>query len=333
MLDVRVGGGYGKAESDQIPDRLRKAVPDMQQGSLPTMFIDLHVHTRLFPGPERLSGGTYATPEELMAMLKPHGVRRAVILPGVNPECSIIPQGIGEVLAICEKYPDFFIPFMNIDPRSVGNSPDADLGHLMRYWKEHGCKGIGEVCASLRFEDPLMENLFHHAEENDLPLTFHIAPKMGGYYGIVDDLGLPGLEHALRRFPRLKFLGHSQPFWAEISGDLTEEKRNSYPKGPVAPGGAAVRLLRQYPNLYGDLSPAAGSGYNAISRDPEFGYAFLEEFQDRLLFATDICDPRNPLDLIPFLNEAVAEGRISREAYEKICYRNAEALLGISISG
>jgi len=293
------------------------------------MFIDIHVHTRLFPGPERLSGGTYATPEELMAMLQPHGVKRAVILPGVNPECCYVPQGNGEALVIVQKYPEFFLTFMNVDPRSVGNSPDADLGHLMRYWKARGCKGIGEVCASLRFDDPLMENLFRHAEANELPLTFHIAPKAGGFYGIVDDLGLPGLEGALRKFPALKFLGHSQPFWAEISGDLTEDLRNTYPKGKVAPGGATVRLFREYPNLYGDLSPAAGSGYNAISRDPEFGYAFLEEFQDRLLFGTDVCDPRNQLDLIFYLNEAVEAGRLSREAYEKISYRNAERLLGI----
>ena len=295
-------------------------------------FIDMHVHTRLFPGPERLSGGTYATPEELIAMLRPHGVERAVILPGVNPECSMVPQSLGEVEAIVAKYPDFFIPFMNVDPRAVRNSPDADLGHVMRYWKSRGFKGIGEVCATLRFDDPLMENLFRHAEANELPLTFHIAPKLVGHYGILDDLGLPGLEGALRKFPKLTFLGHSQPFWAEISGDLTEEIRNTYPKGKVAPDGAVVRLMREHANLWGDLSPAAGSGYNAIARDPDFGYAFLEEFQDRLLFATDICDPRNPLTLISFLNDAVATGRISQPAYEKICHRNAERLLGITLA-
>jgi predicted TIM-barrel fold metal-dependent hydrolase len=201
----------------------------------------------------------------------------------------------------------------------------------MRYWKEHGCKGIGEVTANLRFDDPLMQNLFRHAEANRLPLTFHLAPKQGGFYGIVDELGLPGLETALRDYPGLTFIGHSQPFWAEISGDLREEDRNRYPKGPVVEGGTTVRLFRTYPNLFGDLSPAAGSGYNAISRDPGFGYAFLEEFQDRLLFGSDICDPRNPLDLIPFLNNAVQKGHISRVAYEKICYKNAEKLLGIDL--
>lgn len=295
------------------------------------MFIDIHVHTRYFPGPERTYGGTYATPQQLMDMLKPHDVRHAVILPGLNPECAYIPQSLGEVLQVVEESAGFFIPFMNVDPRQVGNSADADLGHVMDYWQERGCKGIGEVCASLPFADPRMENLFAHAQERRLPLTFHLAPEPIGYYGIVDSLGLPGLEGALRKFPNLIFLGHSQPFWAEISGDLTEELRNSYPKGPVAEGGATVRLFREYPNLYGDLSPAAGSGFNAISRDPDFGFAFMEEFQDRLLFGSDICDPRNELTLIGYLNDAVATGKLSREAYEKISYRNAEKLLGITL--
>ena len=139
--------------------------------------------------------------------------------------------------------------------------------------------------------------------------------------------GLPLLEGALRKFPDLRFLGHSQPFWAEISGDLKEEERNSYPKGKVAEGGAVVRLMRECPNLYGDLS--AGSGHNAVSRDPDFGYAFMTEFQDRLLFGTDVCDPRNETPLIGFLNDAVEEGHISRQVYEKIGWMNAEGLLGL----
>ena len=293
------------------------------------MFIDIHVHTALFPGPDRPYGGTFATPEELMAMLRPRGVQRCVILPLVNPECANLSQGVGEVVHICEQYPDFFVPFMNVDPRQVSNAPDADLGHVMRFWKARGCKGIGEVCANMRFTDPLMENLFRHAEAEGLPVTFHLAPGDYGYYGIREDLGLPGLEGALRKFPDLKIIGHSQPFWAEISGDLTEELRNTYPKGKVAPGGALVRLFREYPNLYGDLSPAAGSGFNAIARDPEFGYAFLTEFQDRMLFGTDICDPRDELTLFDWLNEAVASGNISQEVYEKVCYRNAGKILGL----
>lgn len=289
------------------------------------MLIDIHGHTYYFAGPERPAGGTFATPEQLMDMLKPQGVGRAVILPRVNPECAHHPQGVADALAVVEKYPDFFIPFMNIDPRLLTNSPDADLSYLIRYYIERGCKGIGEVCANLPFDDPLMENLFKHAQANNLPLTFHVAIQKGGMYGIIDHQGLPLLEGALQKFPELIFLGHSQPFWAEISGDLPAEERNSYPTGPVTDGGAVVRLMRKYPNLHGDLS--AGSGYNAVSRDPEFGYAFLTEFQDRLLFGLDICDPRGKTPLIDFLNDAVAQSYISQEVYEKVGWRNAERLL------
>jgi len=49
-------------------------------------------------------------------------------------------------------------------------------------------------------------------------------------------------------------------------------------------------MLRQYPNLYADLS--GFSGLNAISRDVGFGKEFLIEFQDRLLFARDYFDSR-----------------------------------------
>lgn len=293
------------------------------------MFIDIHVHTRIFDGPKQDSefGSKFATPEELMVKLRPQGVRAVVALPSISPECSWSIQSVQEILLAAERFPDFIIPFMNVDPRQGSNSADANLSHQIEYFKARGCKGIGEVTASLPFDAPMMENLFRHAEANGLPLTFHIAPQEGGYYGIVDRLGLPLLEGALRKFPGLKFLGHSQPFWAEISGDLEEAHRNSYPKGAVAEGGAVVRLMRECPNLYGDLS--AGSGHNAVSRDPEFGYAFLTEFRDRLLFGTDVCDPRNATPLIGFLNEAAEAGHISREVYEKIGWKNAEQLLGL----
>ena len=58
-----------------------------------------------------------------------------------------------------------------------------------------------------------------------------------------------------------------------------------YPRGAVAPDGAIDRLMDKYPNLYGDLS--AGSGANAIRRDPTFGRDFLIRRADRLLFGTD----------------------------------------------
>lgn len=300
--------------------------------TLITMVIDIHVHTRAIPGPNRYgTDQTYATPEQLIAMYDEVGIDRAVILPGVNPECSHHIQSMQEVLAICERYPDRFIPFCNIDPRQVRNAPDADLGYLMQYYKDAGCRGIGEVTANLAFDDPLVENLFAHAQRVGLPVTFHVATQRGGTYGLIDDLHLPRFEAAVHKFPDLIFLCHSQPFWSEISGDVTEETRGGYPKGPVIEGGKAAELITDHPNVYGDLS--AGSGFNAVSRDPEFGYRFLEQCQDKLLFGTDVCAPSNRNDVLVnlkrFLEDALTAGHISQTVFDKVMYRNAERLLGL----
>ena len=89
-----------------------------------------------------------------------------------------------------------------------------------------------------------------------------------------------------------------------------------------------VELMRSYDNLWGDLS--AGSGLTAITRDPEFGYRFLEEFQDRLLFGTDICEPGDLYaKIVRAFREAVDGGHISRGAYDKITHENAVRLLGL----
>jgi hypothetical protein len=95
----------------------------------------------------------------------------------------------------------------------------------------------------------------------------------------------------------------------------------------VAGPGRTPELLARYPNLYGDLS--AGSGFNAISRDPEFGYRFLEEHQDKLLLGTDICHVNQEVEIVPYLNRAREEGRISEGCYRKVTRLNAARLLGL----
>jgi len=197
------------------------------------MLIDIHTHTaeKRHPKLQRPDGSHNPTPERLIEMMDASGIDKAVILSGVSPEYryTIIPPE--EILRIAEKYPDRFIPFCNIDPRYLTNSTQANFRPLIEVYKELGCKGIGEYIPNIPFDDPLNMNFFQYAEESGLPLTFHIAPKQGGYYGCVDDIGLPRMEKVLKAFPGLTLLGHSQPFWAEISMDVSEENRNSYPKG------------------------------------------------------------------------------------------------------
>ena len=289
------------------------------------MFIDIHVHTRRIPGPPRRNGKTYATPEQLIARYDAIDVESAVLLPGVNPECAFVPQSNEDILELAEKYPGRFIPFCNIDPRSVSNSPDAPLNEIMQYYKAKGCKGIGEICANLPFEHPMVKNLFKHAEAVGLPVTFHMAAQIGGIYGLYDDPGLPQLERSLQEFPGLSFLGHSQTFWAEM-GQLDDVKdRYGYPKYPIETEGRVPQLMRRYPNLLGDLS--AGSGHNALARDEEHAIDFLHEFQDQLYFGTDICAPDTPTPLVDFLLRLKAEGKISAEVFAKVARENALKLL------
>ena len=119
----------------------------------------------------------------------------------------------------------------------------------------------------------------HVVSDCEMPVLFHVATRDHDTYGLIDDFGLPRFEEAVRKFPGITWLCHSQAWWSFISGDVGEDEWGGYPEGPVVEGGRVVELMRRYPNVYGDLS--AGSGFNAVSRDPAFGHWFMNEFQDQ----------------------------------------------------
>jgi len=107
----------------------------------------------------------------------------------------------------------------------------------------------------------------------------------------------------------------------------TPDERGGYPKHPVHEEGAVPKLFRRYGNLHGDLS--AGSGCNALTRDPEYAVRFLNEFQDRLFFGTDICAPDTPTPLVDFLLGLRNSGMISETVFQKVARENAIRLLGL----
>lgn len=187
--------------------------------------------------------------------------------------------------------------------------------------------GIGELAVNEWMDSPRLEAVFAAAETLGLPVTIHMSPEPGYQYGVCDRPGLPLLEQTLRRHPGLRLLGHSQLFWLEISGDCPRQgndARSRMGRGPVTPGGRVPALLAACPNLYADLS--AFSASCAILRDEAFGLAFLETWQDRLLYGTDTLNRHQVFPLGRFLDRAVADGRLSRTAYEKICRENARQL-------
>lgn len=293
------------------------------------MVIDIHEH--VIPRKGFLRPGTnetVCTAAELVAIMDRQGIDRMVALPLSSPETYHFVQSVEEVFEACDQFPDRFIKFCNADPRLEVNGLSYDFVPILEYYKSLGAKGVGEVVANLWWDDARYQNLFRACEKTGLPLIFHLAIHEFNTYGIITEPGLGGLERALQRYPSLVFIGHSPPFWSEVAGKPGMAERNGYPKGPVAPGGRLPELLRRYPNLWGDLS--AGSGYNAVSRDPEWGYAFLEEFQDRMLMGLDICVPSNDTcPLLGFLRDGLAARTLSRRAFDKIMGGNAVRLLAL----
>jgi predicted TIM-barrel fold metal-dependent hydrolase len=291
--------------------------------------IDVHIHTTEYSGIDlpRFDGDHFASPEEIRKKYNAWGIEKGVILPEVTNECSFAVQSNEDAYLIAKKYPDLFYWFCNFTPRMGNNDAKTDFSYFIEHYKKMGALGVGELSYNMFFDDPMSENLLYHCGECDMPVIIHIAPYQFGCYGIVDDLGLPRMEKVLKKYPKLRIIGHSQPFWAEISAGVTSENRNSYPQGKVTEG-RLVYLLREYDNLFCDMS--AGSGFNAMARDPDHAYRFMEEFQDKMMFGTDVCSPRNEMELSHWLDNAFNTGCISETVYKKICRENAVRILKLT---
>lgn len=289
------------------------------------MLIDIHTHSIMLNDPRQREISRWTWPKELLRIWDKAGIAKGVVLPLAHAEVGTILQTTENVLDMAAKWPDRIIPFCNLDPRMLPNSSKTNFAPILDHYKALGCKGVGEMTCNLWWDDDRVVNMLAHIEKAELPMLFHVAGVDRGTYGLIDSFGMPKLETALQMFPKLNFIAHSMGPWSCISGDATAKNWMGYPKGPVTPGGRLPELLRKYPNLWGDIS--AGSGNNALVRDPEFGYRFMEEFQDRLLFGTDICGPGQETPQVDTLNNAYRGGHISKTAYEKISHLNAQQLL------
>ena len=164
------------------------------------MIIDIHSHAYKYPNE---FGTRFLSPEELIERYDALGIDKAVLLPVVSPEIYL-PQSVDEILEICKTYPDRFIPYCNVDPRALTNSNTAPLYKVLEYYKNKGCKGVGEVMPNMPLMHPMVQNLFAAAEAVELPLVYDGSDQLTGDFGLYDDPGLPQLEHTLQRYPKLK---------------------------------------------------------------------------------------------------------------------------------
>ncbi|MBP5640465.1 MAG: amidohydrolase family protein [Victivallales bacterium] len=213
-----------------------------------------------------------------------------------------------------ERAPERFILGYAPDPRT----PDAcERLHAAHYI--YGAQVCGEVKVRMMFDDREALRLFRMAGRLKMPVTLHLQDELGDRDGAWQEWwggDIDTLERILQLCPETIFLGHALTFWIHISKDELY-KTSGYPPVPcpVVPGGRLIELLRKYPNLYCDFS--AGSGCRALKRDPSFALEFLDEFQDRILYARDYFDTQhrdflNSLDLPLALQEKIYHGNAER---------------------
>ncbi len=226
---------------------------------------------------------------------------------------------------ILEKFAETngrLLPFIDIHPDAFETK--REIVKVLGGFKKRGVIGVGEVKPRdkegnpryMSLDDPIMKRMYAACADLDFPVLFHIDDRYA-----VDVPGLPAMERVLKEFPDVNFIGHANGWWNSISGDVIEFK--GYPKEKVTPGGAAGRLLEEYPNMYADLS--AGSGLNAITRDPEPGKEFLIKHADKLMFGTDAAGGTGRETHFEFYNSI----DLSPEIKAKLFRDNARKLLKI----
>lgn len=227
--------------------------------------IDIHQHTNY-------SGRSN---DQFIAHQRAMGITRTILLPaGSLYGLAVQAGGNQTVLDLARANPGEFAFFAN----EVPDLPEARQ-EIEKYLKL-GAIGIGEQKFKVECDSKPIELLAELAQEYSVPMLLHFQHE-------TYNLNFERFHKTLEKFPKVNFIGHAQTWWANIDKDHTDQKV-LYPKTKVTPGGLTDRLLRDYPNMYGDLS--AGSGLNALIRDEDHTRGFLERHQDKLLYGSDCND-------------------------------------------
>ena len=148
---------------------------------------------------------------------------------------------------------------------------------------KNGAAGFGELKFHVEAAGPELRRMYALAGELNVPIMVHFQEVPHTPTEGVFATGFKNFEAMLKAYPKTKFIGHADAFWANVSADYANEA--AYPAGKIKRGGVTDKLLGDYANLYGDLS--ANSGNNALSRDPEWTPDFLKRHQDKLIFGSD----------------------------------------------
>ena len=237
--------------------------------------IDIHQHTH-YHG---------RTDDKMLSHQRAMGVTTTILLPAGRPVkrpsthngrsngLAAKTGGNDTVMAIAKKYPNEFIFGVN----EVPDLPDMQK-ELEKYLKA-GAVIIAEQKFKVPCDSKYVWAIAEVAQEFSVPVLMHF--QHNSY-----NLNFERFHRTLEKFPKVNFIGHAQTWWGNI--DKKHDQKVMYPQGKVTAGGLTDQYLKNYGNMYGDLS--AGSGLNSLIRDEEHTKGFFERHQNKLLYGSDCAD-------------------------------------------
>ncbi len=288
-----------------------------------TPVLDIHLHMR-----RDLRQSPQQDVDANLTHIDGCGVQKAILLARSN--------ATDRAKAVLDKYPGRFVWSAATDI----TQPDAE--ETLRKAVGLGAIGLGELKAHVAADGPELRRLYSLAAELNVPILIHFQEvphyEGEGTYGT----GFKNFAAVLKAYPKTRFVGHADAFWANIDASYANEA--AYPTGPVKRGGVTDKLLGDYPNLFADMS--ANSGNNALSRDPEFTADFLKRHQDKLIFGSDCAcadgngsglgQPRNPA-AARLAGQCVARATLTLlkasttpQLFRKLVWGNGHRVYGLS---
>jgi predicted TIM-barrel fold metal-dependent hydrolase len=280
------------------------------------VIVDIHTHLGGVRSWYRgLKGIIFSGLNDLLSYMSDTSIDRAVILPtpGVDRILGEYLYSYDMIYRINRIYQQLMV-FCYVDPWS------PKMEHMIEEYVSRGAVGFGEYKVKLPIDHPYSLEIYRICGELGIPILLHIDDKHN--YGVETVF----LDVA-SKYNKTIFIMHGPGWWKHISSIPSCE---TYPRGPISPGGLIEKILESLDNVYADIS--ATSGYNALDRDRGYAKLFLEKYNSRILFGTDFpCIDmyggqygvdKLHLNLLKSLD-------LKNKTMNNILYKNTERILGI----
>lgn len=278
--------------------------------------IDIHQHL----------GFAGRADEALLAHQSAMGVTKTILLPAGRPvNKASTHNGMSNGLGVKALGNEMCYQFARAHPKeyyfAANEVPDLnDATQEIEKYLKLGAVMIAEQKFGVDCDSAAMQRIYEVAQAWEVPVLIHWQSGMYNY-------SFERFYKMLEKFPRVNFIGHAQTWWANVDKNFQEDAKNLYPKGPITPGGVTERYLRDYPNMFGDLS--AGSGLNALTRDESFTPGFFERHQDKLIYGSDCAEVGWNLRACQGANTIAAVRRYapSKKIERKLLFENAKKII------